>query len=223
MIDIALDSGDKSFPKCNMTRKCLAGWNDRIKPLQDDALFWHKIWVHCGRPPAGALSMIMRYTQARYHRAVRDPKRNQAELRKSKLADGAASADSKEFWAEVKKLNRPKSTMPTQVDGRNNDVDIAQHLADKCRNLFNSVKSDDGMMTKIQDDINAHVTDEASSDVTFTMNDIITAVGNLNYQKYDGYKGIYSATSCIHPVNTLLFCQCWWMVCSCMDIMLVIC
>ena len=35
-------------------------------------------------------------------------------------------------------------------------------------------------MTKIQDDINAHVTDEASGDVTFTVNDIITAVGNLN-------------------------------------------
>ena len=47
-------------------------------------------------------------------------------------------------------------------------------------------------MTKIQDDINACVTDEAFSDVTFTVNDIITAVGNLNSQKYDGYKGTYS-------------------------------
>ena len=44
-------------------------------------------------------------------------------------------------------------------------------------------------MTKIQD---ARVTDEAFSDVTFTVNDIITAVGNLNSQKYDGYKGTYS-------------------------------
>ena len=69
-------------------------------------------------PPAGSLSMIMRNTRARYHRAVRDLKRNQAELRKSKLADRAASDYSKEFWAEVRKLNRPKSTMPTQVDGR---------------------------------------------------------------------------------------------------------
>ena len=131
MISIALDSGDKSFPKYKPTGKCLAGWNDRIKPLRDDALFWHIIWIDCGQPPAGSLSMIMRNTRARYHRAVRDLKRNQAELRRSKLADRAASADSKEFWAEVMKLNRPKSTMPTQVNGRNNDVDIAQHLTDK--------------------------------------------------------------------------------------------
>ena len=48
--------------------------------------------------------------------------------------------------------------MPTQVD-IDNDVDIAQHLADKYGNLFNSVKSDDDIMTKIQDDINARVTD----------------------------------------------------------------
>ena len=192
MIGIALDSGDKSFPKCKPTGKCLAAWNDRIKPLRDDALFWHSIWLDCGRSPAGSPSMIMRNTRVRYQRAVRDLKRNQAELRKTKLDDRAASADNKEFWAEVRKLNRPKPTMPTQVDGRNNDVDIAQHLADKYRNLFDSVKSDDDIMTKIQDDINACVTDEAFSDVTYTVNDIIAAVGNLNSQKYDGYKGTYS-------------------------------
>ena len=87
----------------------------------------------------------MRNTRARYHRVVRDLKRNQAELRKSKLTDRATSADNKEFWAEVKKLNRSKSTIPTQVGGRNNDVNIAQHLADKYRILYNSVKSDDGV------------------------------------------------------------------------------
>ena len=79
MIGIAPDSGDKSFSKCKPTGKCLAGWNDRIKPLRDDASFWHRIWVDCGRPLAGSLSMIMRNTRARYHRAVRDLKRNYAD------------------------------------------------------------------------------------------------------------------------------------------------
>ena len=83
-------------------------WNDRTTPLRDGALVWHRIWVDCGRSPAGALSMILRNTRARYHRAVRDLKRNQAELRKSKLADRAASADNKEFWAEVIKTKQTK-------------------------------------------------------------------------------------------------------------------
>ena len=59
--------------------------------------------------------MVMPSTRARYHRAVRDLKRNQADLRRTKLADRAASGDSKHFWNEVKKLNGSKSIMPTQV------------------------------------------------------------------------------------------------------------
>ena len=35
--------------------------------------------------------------------------------------------------------------------------------------------------------VNARVIEKTSSDVTFTVNDIITALWNLNYQKHDGY------------------------------------
>ena len=91
---------------------------------------YHRSWVDCGRPPAGKLSFVMRSTRARYHRAVRDLKRNQADLSRTKLADRAASGDSKHFWNEVKKLNGSKSTMPTQVDGFDEDVDIANRFAD---------------------------------------------------------------------------------------------
>ena len=88
-------------------------------------------------------------TRARCHKAVRDVKRNQAELLKTKLTDRAASGDNKYFWYEVKKLNGSKSTMPTQVDGFNEDIDIANCFADKYQNLFNSVKSDEELINQI--------------------------------------------------------------------------
>ena len=78
-------------------------------------------------------------TRVSYHKAVRDVKRNQAELRKTKLANRAASLDNKYILYEVKKLSESKSPMPTQVDGFNEDIDIANCFADKYRNLFNSV------------------------------------------------------------------------------------
>ena len=70
LINITLESGSKCFPKCKPAGKRLAGWNNCIKPLRGDVLFWHGIWVDCDRPPAGALSMVMRSTRARNHRAV---------------------------------------------------------------------------------------------------------------------------------------------------------
>ena len=45
--------------------------------------------------------MVLRSRRASYHRAVRDLKWNQADLRRTKLADKAASGDSKHFWNEV--------------------------------------------------------------------------------------------------------------------------
>ena len=44
-------------------------------------------------------------------------------------------------------------------------------------------------MENIQDDANAGVNDETSNKVTFTANGIITAVGKLDSEKHDGYKG----------------------------------
>ena len=82
--------------------------------------------------------------------------------------------------------------MPTQVDGFNEDVDIANWFADKHRTLFNSVKSDHGLVNQIRDHINNRVKCEAPNDVMFTLNDIFTAVGNLNSKKHDGYRGTYS-------------------------------
>jgi len=55
----------------------LPGWNSYIKPLRDKSLFWHHIWVDCGRPRSGYVTDIMRSTKAACHRAVRHIKRNQ--------------------------------------------------------------------------------------------------------------------------------------------------
>ena len=82
--------------------------------------------------------------------------------------------------------------MPTQVDGFDEDVDIANRIANKYRTLFNSAKSDEELLNQIRDDINNRAKCVVRNDVMFAPNDIVTAVGNLNSQQFDGYSGTYS-------------------------------
>jgi len=49
----------------------LPRWNSYVEPLRDKSLFWHHIWVDCGRPRSGYVADIMRNTRAAYHRVVR--------------------------------------------------------------------------------------------------------------------------------------------------------
>ena len=71
LIDNCLAAGDQCFPKVRPGRKTRAGWNSEIRDLRMDSLFWHSVWVSCGRPRTGVLASVMRHTRAKYHRAVK--------------------------------------------------------------------------------------------------------------------------------------------------------
>ena len=72
IINICLKAGDESFPKVASPKRRIPRWNSDVKPLRDDALFWHHVWKDAGKPSAGALAGIMRNTRAKYHRAVKE-------------------------------------------------------------------------------------------------------------------------------------------------------
>ena len=40
----------------------IPGWNERVQAQHDTSLFWHDIWVQCGRPHNGEVADIMRRT-----------------------------------------------------------------------------------------------------------------------------------------------------------------
>ena len=57
-----------------------------MKELREDSLFWHRLWIDIGRPPTGIVAAVMRNTRYKYHKAVKDIKRNDLNVRKAKLA-----------------------------------------------------------------------------------------------------------------------------------------
>jgi len=58
-------------------KKALAGWNEEVEPVRNEAMFWHGIWLDKGKPHQGIIADIRRRTRAKYKHAVRALKRQQ--------------------------------------------------------------------------------------------------------------------------------------------------
>ena len=46
---------------------CIPGWTEFVAPLRARSIFWHNLWLDCGKPHTGYVADIMRKTRARYH------------------------------------------------------------------------------------------------------------------------------------------------------------
>jgi len=74
-----------------LTRPCgesgrIPGWSEFVAPLKTQSLFWHNLWIECGKPHDGVVADIMRRARARYHAAIRQVRRNDAEIVNSRIA-----------------------------------------------------------------------------------------------------------------------------------------
>ena len=83
-----LDAGENSIP--HTTDRCagkrIPGWSERVEPLRQKSLFWHGIWIDCGRPRGGAVADCMRLTRAAYHYAIRKTKREEDNIVRERIA-----------------------------------------------------------------------------------------------------------------------------------------
>ena len=90
IIEICCRASDKWLPtsSSNVKKdKTLPGWNDHIKPLFEDSLLCHDIWVQNGKPREGLIAQNMRITRARYHYAIRNAINDENRVRNDKMAE----------------------------------------------------------------------------------------------------------------------------------------
>jgi len=40
---------------CRQASSRIPGWTEHVKPVIDKSIFWHNLWMDCGRPRAGVL------------------------------------------------------------------------------------------------------------------------------------------------------------------------
>ena len=64
-----LSAGFASIPRTRSRKETgrLPGWSEEVEPVQQKSMFWHGIWVDCGRPRTGQAADCMRRTRPAYH------------------------------------------------------------------------------------------------------------------------------------------------------------
>ena len=192
IINILNEASNKFLPKTgdNSTSKnIIPGWNERVKPYLDKSLFWHEIWVQCGRKPQGEVALIRRTTRARYHLAIKSALRNQTQIRNEKMGEAISSNNDRNLWEEVKKMNRINKLLPEAIDNVNGSDKIAKLFHDKNNDLYNSVSYHGDEMSDLKSEINKLIVDNIDKDSynyqgsKFSVQNIIDAIVEMKAGK----------------------------------------
>ena len=171
----------------------IAGWSEYVQPLRDKSLFWHKIWLDCGRPKVGAVAESMRRTRAAYHYAIRRIRKNEDSIISERIADAMLHNNTRDFWSEIKRIRTSKLCNNCIVDGQSEHSDIVKLFAVKYRELYSSVPYDADELQCISNDVNNLILTELNQwDCFWSCNDVKTAVSHLKKHKSDGNLGLTS-------------------------------
>ena len=133
----------------------------------------------------GVLFQLKKASKRRYKYQVRRLKRQQAHIRRRRMATALASPKSRNFWKEVRNINRScscKSHSPV-IDGIHVD-DIALHFPNKLRTLLISDSSND--FDSLFGQINESLDSEDLSLVSIAIPRVCSAFCLLKRHKNDG-------------------------------------
>jgi len=71
----------------------------RFEPLSEKSIFWHCLWIDCGRPRSGVVADCMWRTQAAYH--YRQAHRDEESIFRECIAEAFLNDPTRNFWEEV--------------------------------------------------------------------------------------------------------------------------
>jgi hypothetical protein len=119
LTDSLVSAASATIPStCNRSAsRRIPGWTIHVLPLRDRSIFWHRIWVDCGRPKSGAVAESMRRSRAAYHYAVRRIKNDEEAIVRERIASTIVNDDCRNFWTEIKRIRCNKAGTSRVVDG----------------------------------------------------------------------------------------------------------
>ena len=139
---------------------------------------------------SSALATVMRHSRAKYHRAVKLLKREGERLRRIKLAESLSQSPSRDFWTELRKINKSNRQTVSQLDGFTSDEIIAENLSNKYRKLFSSAPTKSQDYDLLFEQLNDRLLKE-SQVYTVNVEDVIKGIKCLNSDKSDGDRGTF--------------------------------
>ncbi|ELU11340.1 hypothetical protein CAPTEDRAFT_210625 [Capitella teleta] len=171
-------------------KKGLAGWLTLVNPLKEDAIFWNKIWMDCGRANSGWVYNIRRKTRAKYRQAVRFVLNNQDKLSAERMAQALERNASRDLWQEVSRRKGGSSPSTESIDDVEGNEQVCILFRDKYDELYSSVSYDKQEMKQLCFDVDRAASlicgmGKCSSKHHFTALDVRKAIKKLKGGKSD--------------------------------------
>ena len=172
------DAVTKNIPASSGLHKNgeIVGWNQYVKPYQDEARFWHSVWTSYGRLEDNPVHDLMKTSKNQFHYAVRRVKRNEANLRKENFLNQCLNNDTNSIFKELKN-KRKIAQRPNNIDGVTGGGNIANTLKTNYINLYNT-HDDKSEINEILHEINLSVQDDDILEVNKINPSIIKAMIN---------------------------------------------
>ena len=194
IVQACLCAENNCIPKTGSRSKRVAGWNDLVKGDRQEALYWHHEWDKLSRPKTGDTYQKMKQTRKVYHKSVQLCKKNDSVLKSQKLAEAMMKNKNRNFWDEVKRLNKSSKTVSSYIDGEGDSNEIANIFHEKFSGVYRSVPHNNEMMCQVKERINEKVQQdlEVLHHDGFCIMDIKKAIFRLKSGKADGNMGLSS-------------------------------
>ena len=190
IVDICLEASNVTIPVRNSskTSKIIPGWNEHCESLRQASLFWHHMWIQCGRPHNGHIAEVMRRVRAKYHYSLRWVKSNEDRIRNEKLASDLVNGRTSDYWKEIKSIKGVSRCIPLSMDNEHDDSRIAEIFAKKYGKLYNCIEIDKDELDKLLNVVDEKIDDSNINQLSCCVSvyDIELAIGSLNKGKSDG-------------------------------------
>ena len=169
----------------------IPGWNDRVKPYQNEARFWFSLWASAGKPLHSEVPGIehnlysnMKFSRNQYHYAVRRTQNSLNLIENDKLV---SKVNSPELFEEIKKACKEKSSnVSSVIDDIHGAKNITEHFKNIYENLYNEQEGIDmTFVEEINDNLASNTTDAKATISLFTADLVKTAVKKLKPDKCD--------------------------------------
>ena len=172
-------------------RHTIPGWNERVRPFQNEARFWYSLWVSTGKPRQSSVPGVdhdlftnMKTSKNQYHYAVRRTQRSLDKIESDKVVSKLGSP---EMFEEIKNQCKNRSSnVSTVIDDVHGSENISNHFKNIYEELYNEqFEISETTVREIRDNVACN-TIEAERNVALITADLVkAAVKKLKPDKSD--------------------------------------
>ena len=190
--------------KEHFVSKNIPGWQEHVKEFRDDSIFWHSIWISCGRPNKGVVHSIMSSTRNKYHYAIRRVKKLSEEIRAKNLFSASLQGDIN-LLKEMKKIKGSKKEsldLPDTVEDANGPDEIVDKFREVYEDLYNSADTSEAM-NLIKDQLRLMIGQDSVTEVNKVTPEVVKKAAACMKSNKSDVTGSYTSDLLLHAPDSM--------------------